>query len=161
MTRKNYGRIIKPAFLKQFYQMDFGYGKIYELKATNWYGGDFWFSSEKQEYELKRIGVFDTKNLVRTKAGQELGYLKWGWMGLITYTELSGKVYTLKRKSIWSWERYWVDEQGKEVCRIVKSIKLFKTITEVEYDVNADVEFPVFMLWLGFIVMIKENQKAA
>ena len=82
-------------------------------------------------------------------------------MGLITYTELSGKVYTLKRKSIWSWERYWVDEQGKEVCRIVKSIKLFKTITEVEYDVNADVEFPVFMLWLGFIVMIKENQKAA
>ena len=47
------------------------------------------------------------------------------------------------------------------MCRIVKNIKWFKTTTEVEYDVNADPEFPVFMLWLGFIIMLKENQKAA
>jgi hypothetical protein len=162
MVRKNYGKIIKPSILKMEYLMDFGYGKVLELRTKNWYGGDFLFQSEKQDYELKRIGIFNGKNLIRTKEGKELGYLKWGWGGMkITYTELSGREFTLKRKSMWSWERYWVDEQGNEVCRIIKSFNWFKTITEVEYDVNADPEFPVFMLWLGFIIMLKENQKAA
>ena len=143
MVRKNYGKIVRPTLFKMEFQMDFGYGKVLELKAKNWYSGDFLFQSEKQDYELKRIGVFNGKNLIKTKEGKELGYLKWGWGGMkTTYTELSGRVYTFKRKSMWSWER-------------------FKTSTEVEYDVNADPEFPVFMLWLGFIIMLKENQKAA
>ena len=147
MVRKNYGKIVRPTLFKMEFQMDFGYGKVLELKAKNWYSGDFLFQSEKQDYELKRIGVFNGKNLIKTKEGKELGYLKWGWGGMkTTYTELSGRVYTFKRKSM---------------CRIVKNIKWFKTSTEVEYDVNADPEFPVFMLWLGFIIMLKENQKAA
>ncbi|MBL0289021.1 MAG: hypothetical protein IPQ19_16990 [Bacteroidetes bacterium] len=77
--------------------------------------GDFLFQSEKQDYELKRIGVFNGKNLIKTKEAKELGYLKWGWGGMkTTYTELSGRGIYVRRKSMWSWERFWVDEQGNE-----------------------------------------------